>query len=147
MLRLYPGDEFIFKLKGSETVHTSYVNNLSDTSVVTHRDTISFHSIERLYFRRDTFANRLGKKLVAAGVVFMLFDQLNVVVMQGAEPRLDNGVVSVSSIFVVAGLPMALIKKKSQKLSYKYKLLTAKKGSYFYKPDPTGFTSPFLEHD
>src|SRR5688572_28377554 len=88
ILRRYPGDEFIFKLKGSDARKTSYVNTLSDTAVVTHGDTIPFHRIESVYFKRDMFSNRLGRKLVAAGVVYMLFDQLNVVVVQGNEPRL-----------------------------------------------------------
>src|SRR5688572_24844063 len=33
LLRLYPGDEFIYRLNGSKTVRTTYVNNLSDTAV------------------------------------------------------------------------------------------------------------------
>ena len=144
VLRLYPGDDFVYKLKGSTQIKSTYVNNLSDTAVVTHSDVVPFHRIDRLYFKRETFLNRLGVKLVGAGVVLFLFDQLNVVLVQGDKARLNEGVVKVSSVFVVVGLPMALIRKKSQRMHHPYRLFTVKEGSPFYQPDPRGFTLPSL---
>ena len=144
--RFYPGDDFIFKLKGSKTIKRSYVNYLSDTAIVTHRDTIAFHRIDRIYFNYEMFSNRLGAKLIAAGVVLMLFDQLNVVLIQHDKPRLDPGISRVSAGFVIVGLPMVLIRKKSQKMTFKYHLLTVKKSSPFYMPDPKGFISPYIDN-
>lgn len=135
-LRLYPGDEISFKLKDSKRIWRTYINNLSDTSVVTHRDTISLHRIERLYFRQSMFINRIGGALVVGGAGLFLIDQVNVVLVSGEDPSLDNWVSTISLTSVAAGLPMMLIKKKSQKINYKYRLMTVRKGSPFYQPDP-----------
>lgn len=142
-LRLYPGNEISFKLKNSKRIWRTYINNLSDTSVVTHRDTIPLNRIERVYFRQPMFINRLGGALVAGGAGLFLIDQLNVVVLNGEDPSLDNWVSIVTLTSVAAGLPMILIKKKSQKINYKYRLMTVRKGSPFYLPDPRSNYSPF----
>ncbi len=146
MLRLYPGDEIVFRVKGVKGKRTSYVNNLSDTAVVTHRDTIPYHKIERLYFRRATRANIIGGALVFGGVALFLIDQLNQTVIQGNEASLDNGVSTATISAVAVGLPMLLIKKKSQKIDYKHRLRMVQKGSIFFQPDSRGYISPFMEN-
>jgi hypothetical protein len=146
MLRLYPGDEIIFKLKGSKRVWQTYVNNIFPAAVVTHSDTIPFHRIERIYFKQSRFYNRVGRALVILGTGFFLIDQFNVVVVNKEDPSLDNRVSTTSLVAIGVGLPMMLIKKKSQKLNYKYRLLTVEKGSAFYQPDPRGYNSPFIDN-
>ncbi|MBL7859317.1 MAG: hypothetical protein JNM57_16610 [Cyclobacteriaceae bacterium] len=143
VLRLYPGDEITFKLKTSNTKVTSYVNNLYDTAVVTHRDTIPFHKIDRIYFKQTKFYNVVGGLLVVGGAGLFLIDQFNQIVVQGESPSLDDNVTTLSLSAVAVGLPMMLIKKKSQRLGYKYRLLTAKKGSLFYQPELTNYMTPF----
>jgi hypothetical protein len=145
-LRLYGGDAIIFKLKNSKRVWQTYVNNLSDTAVVTHSDTIPYHKIERIYFRQSTFYNRIGSALVTAGVALFVIDQFNEVVVQGNPASLDNWVSKVTIISVGAGLPMMLIKKKSQKLNHKYKLMMVQEGSVFYRPDSREVASPLLRN-
>jgi hypothetical protein len=145
VLRLYPGDEIVFKLKGSDRIWKTYVNNIFATSVMTHSDTIGYHEIERIYFRQSAFYNRIGSGLVTLGLGLFLVDQINVVLVNGEDPSLDSGVSTVSLTSVAVGLPMMLIKKKSQKLNHKYRLLTVEKGSAFYQPNPKGFDSPFLD--
>ena len=135
MLRLRPGDEIIFKLKNSKRKWVTYVNNISDTAVVVHRDVIPYHSIDRIYFDQPKFYNRLGGAMVFGGAALFLIDQLNVVVVNGEDPSLDSWVSTVSITGIVAGLPMMLLKKKSQKLGYKYHLIMVKKGSPFYQED------------
>lgn len=142
-LRLYPGDEISFKLKNSKRIWRTYINNLSDTSVVTHRDTIPFHKIERMYFSQPMFINRLGGAMVIGGAALFLIDQINIVAVEGQDPSLDSWVSTFTITSIAAGLPMLLLKKKSQKMNYKYRLFTVKKGSPFYQPDPRGFQSPF----
>ena len=139
--RFYSGDDFVFRVKGSNTIRRTYINNLSDTSVVTHRDTVPFHRIDRVYFKQSKFYNTIGACLVIGGSAFFLIDQLN----HGSE-GLDGSVTRASATFVVLGLPMMLIKKKSQRLNHKHKLRTVKKGSPFYESDQKGFTSPFIDN-
>lgn len=139
VLRLNPGDDFIYKLKNSKAIKSSYVNNLSDTAVVTHSDVVPFHTIERIYFRQSKFYNRLGTGLFIGGTALFLIDQLNVTLVQGGEPNLDSGVSTTSLVMIGAGLPMMLIRKKSQRITYKYHLMMVKKGSPFYQADPRTF--------
>lgn len=144
LLRLYPGDEIRLKVKGRETPIKSYVNNLFDNAIMLHRDTIPFSEIERIYFHQSVRANVYGTVMVVGGVLLFGIDQLNQSVVQDKEASLDPGVVAVSAVLVGAGLPMMLWKKKSQKLTYKYRLLTVKEGSAFYKPKPNESSSPYL---
>jgi hypothetical protein len=60
---------------------------------------------------------------------------LNVTVIQGEDPSLDNWVSTVSLSAIGVGLPLMLIKKKSQRINYKYRLRTVDEGSPFYRPD------------
>ena len=82
LLRLYPGDEFIYRLKGDDQKRTTYINNLSDTSVVTHRDTVPFHTIDRIYFQQKKFYNTVGTALVIFGAGLFFIDQFNHVIVQ-----------------------------------------------------------------
>ena len=133
LLRLSPGDDFVYRLKNSKTIKSSYVNNLSDTAVVTHSDVVPFHTIDRIYFRRLTFYNKAGAYMVAGGLLLFLADQINVSLVQGNKPNLDGGISTVTLTMIGAGLPMAIIKKKSQRLKYKYRLMMVKEGSPFYR--------------
>lgn len=135
LLRLYPGDEFIYKLKGNKTIRTTYVNNLSDTSVVTHRDTVPFHTIDRIYFKQHKFYNTVGAALVIFGGGLFLIDQINVVLVNGQSPNLDSRVSAISLGSLVAGIPMAFIKKKSQKIRHRTRIMMVEEGSAFYRPD------------
>jgi hypothetical protein len=146
LLRLYPGDDFIYKLRGSKTIKRTYVNNISDTSVVTHNDTIPFHTIERIYFKQHKFYNLVGNALVIFGAGLFLIDQINVVIVNGQSPSLDNRVSSLSLASLAAGIPMMLIKKKSQKLKYPARLMMIGKGSAFYRPDTREYILPYEEN-
>ncbi len=146
LLRLYPGDEFVYRLKGSKTIRTTYVNNLSDTSVVTNRDTVPFHMIDRIYFGQKKFYNLVGSALVMFGSGLFLVDQINTVLVHGEDPSLDNWVSTVSVTALAVGLPLLLIKKRSQKLKYRYRLLTVNKGSVFYVPDMRKNRLPWTEN-
>jgi hypothetical protein len=146
LLRLYPGDEIIFKLKGSKVKKTTYVNNLSDTALVTHRDTVAFHRIERIYFHQPKFYNKIGAALVILGGGLFLIDQINVVLVNGQSPSLDNWVSTVTLTSLAVGIPAILVKKKSQRLNYRHTLKMVTKGSAFYQPDTRNYISPYLEN-
>lgn len=134
-LRLYPGDDFVYRLKGSKTIHSSYVNNLSDTAVVAHNEIVPFHKIDRIYFKHRNFKNVIGGLLVAGGVGYFVIDQANVMLVNGDKANLDEGVTVASAVMVGAGLPLILINKKSERIGHRYRLLMIKKGSGFYRPD------------
>ena len=135
LLRLYPGDELVFTLKGHKAKTTTYVNNLSDTAVVTHRDTVAFHRIDRIYFEQRRFYNTVGKALVIFGAGLFLVDQFNMVIVQGNSPSLDDRVSTISLSALAAGLPLMLIKNKSQRLRHGVRLMMVGESSPFYRPD------------
>jgi len=132
ILRLNPGDEFVFSLKGSKNIQRSYVNNLFDTAVMVHKTVIPFQKIDKVYFTRSNFGNVVGGLLVAGGIGYFLIDQINVVIVNGDKASLNDNVTTTSIAMVGVGLPMMLIKKKHQRIGGKYKLLTVKEGSPFY---------------
>lgn len=133
VLRLNPGDEIVYALKGSKDIYRTYVNNLSDSSVTTGSVEVPFQKIDRLYFYQKQFYNDLGEKLAAAGILLFAADQINNSVVQGNDFSLNRGVTVTSIALVGAGLPMALIRKKSQVINYKYQLITVRKGSPLYR--------------
>jgi len=135
-LRLYPGDDFVYRLKGEEQVHRSYVNNVSDTAIVAHHDVVPFHRIDRLYFRHSSFANVIGGLLVVGGAGYFMIDQFNVVLVQGNKASLDENVTRTSVGMVAVGLPMLLFHKKYQRMKRGYRLLMVSEGSPFFRPDP-----------
>lgn len=145
LLRLYPGDEIVFKLKDNKRVWRSYINNLSDTSVVIHQDTIAFYQIERLYFPQQKFHNRLGAYLIAGAVALFAIDQVNYTLIQGNDFSVDSGVSKASIGGILVGIPLVLARKRYQKIDYRYRLFTARKGSPFYLPSKTIGASPYLE--
>jgi hypothetical protein len=146
LLRLYPGDEIVLKLKNSKTLKRSYVNNLFENAVVTHRDTIPFHKIDRIYFRQHSRMNKIGGLLVFGGGTLLIVDQLNNTVVHGNEFDVDRSFTTSVLGGMAVGLPMMLIKKNSEKIGYKSRLLVVSKGSIFYRPDSRGYVSPYMEN-
>lgn len=134
LLRLNLGDDFVYKLKDGKEIKRSYVSNLSETAVYTHSDTVPFHTIDRIYFRHSTFMNRSGSRIFIGGILLFAIDQANEL-LQGHKLNTDSGVSIASLSLMGAGLPMMLIRKKSQRLGYRHKLIMVEKGSLLYKGD------------
>ncbi len=134
LLRLYPGDEIIYSLKGSRKMRRSYVNNLSDTAVTVHKTVIPLYEFDRIYFKQSSFLNVIGGVLVTGGIGYFVIDQVNVLV-HGESPNLDENVTVASVAMLGVGLPLFLIKKKYCKVGRKYRLRVVDKRSGFYRPD------------
>ncbi len=132
MLRLNYGDPIVFRLKGDKQTKRSYVNNIYDTALKVHLDTIPFSKIDRIYFKQSHYTNVIGSLLVTGGAAFFMIDQFNELVVHGNKASIDQGVVRGSAIMIGTGLPLMLIHKKSQKIQYPTRLLVAKRGSPFY---------------
>jgi len=147
LLRLTFGDEIIYRLKGSKTVRTSYVNNLYDTALMAHETIIPFHKIDKIYFKQSTFGNRIGMWLVIGGVGYFLIDQFNTVIVHGEDATIDEGVAKASGVMVGVGLPLMLIRKRSQRIEGRYRLLTVDEDSPFYQPNLDRMESPVIKEN
>jgi hypothetical protein len=143
IMRFNPGDQMIISVKGEKDKIDSYVNNLFDTAVMLHKTIIPLHKIDKIYFKQSGLLNLVGKFLVVGGVAYFVIDQFNIVVVNGDEANLDEDVTTVSAAMVAAGLPMMLIKKKSQRIRGRTRLMTVQKGSPFYlSPITSGASEP-----
>jgi len=147
LYRLNYGDEIVYKLKGSKTVRTSYINNLYDTALMAHETIIPFYKIDKIYFKHSSFGNRVGGLLVIGGVGYFLIDQLNTVIVHGESPIIHEGVAKASGVMVAVGLPLLLIRKKSERIEGRYRLLTADEDSPFYQPILNQLESPVIKEN
>ncbi len=127
-----PGETIRLKRKDDENVTRSYVNNIFDYAVVLHQDTIPFQQIERLYINEPSVMNKVGGMLVVGGGGLLAIDQVNQLI-QGNGLNLDQDISAVSLACVGVGLPMMLIRKKSQRLRYPYRLMMVKLGDPLYQ--------------
>lgn len=127
ILRLNPGDEIVLKVRGEDRIRRSYVNNIYDHAVKLHRDTIPFSKIERLYFKRTRFYNRIGQVLVVGGSGYFLLDQVN------TGFGMDPDVTSTSLKAIALGIPLLFIRPRSQKLNHRYRLRAVDSRSVFYR--------------
>lgn len=127
-----PGETIRLKRKDDENVTRSYVNNIFDYAVVLHQDTIPFQQIERLYINEPSVMNKVGGMLVVGGGGLLAIDQVNQLI-QGNGLNLDHDISAVSLACVGVGLPMMLIRKKSQRLRYPYRLMMVKLGDPLYQ--------------
>lgn len=145
LLRLNAGDDFVFRVKGSKDVIHTYINTLSDTAVVTHRDTIPFHRIDRVYYKSSSFVNRLGLLLAIGGAGYFAIDQINNVVVHGNDAEVDDDVLIPSVTMVAAGVPMMLIGRNSRRVGGRIRLLRVTPESPLYRSfHPKGYISPYM---
>lgn len=146
ILRLYPSDEIVLKLKNSRKKRTTYINNLLENAVVAHRDTIPFNQIDRIYFKHPTRLNVIGGLLVVGGAAFLVIDQVNHSLIQGNAFSIDEDFTKATLGGMAVGLPLVLFRKKSEKINYRHRLLIVSTGSAFYKHRNKGFELPYLDH-
>lgn len=133
MHRFYPGDDIYIKLKGNPDRLHSYLNNILDNALVLQQDTIPFYKIERTYLYESARRNANGAMLVSGGILLFGIDFVNQEWIQKTGYEATSGISIASAALVTVGLPLALIKKKSQVLGYKYRLLMVKQGDPLYR--------------
>jgi hypothetical protein len=131
--RFYPGDDIYIKIKGNADRTHSYLNNILEDAIVLQQDTIPFRSIERTFIYESERRNVNGAQLVAAGVLLFGIDFVNQQWVQKTDYKATSGISIASGVFIAGGLPLMLIKKKSQLISYKYRLLMVKVGDPLYR--------------
>ncbi len=135
LLNLKPGDDISFRVKGQKEIRTTYINNLSDTALVTHKDTVAFRMIDRVYFKQSNLVNVVGTVLVIGGAGYFIIDQFNNVVVNKNDARFEESVTRASATMLAIGLPMMLIRKKSEKLGHGRRLMMVTEKSPFYRKE------------
>ncbi|MEK6481376.1 hypothetical protein WJR50_27790 [Catalinimonas sp. 4WD22] len=144
--RFNPGQAFSFKYKGNSEKVSTYIRDISDSAIITYDDTLSIYEIDRIYFRQHAFHQTLGAALVIVGVGRFVVDQINNLAVHGNKPSLDSEVNQFSISTITVGLPLLLIRKKSQKMLYKYKAIIVENDSYLYaSPNTELYPSSYLK--
>ena len=133
MHRFNPGDDIYIKVKGNPDRIHSYLNNILEDAIVLHTDTIPFQRIERTFLYESARRNANGAMLATGGILLFGIDFVNQEWIQKTGYEATSGVSIASAVLITAGLPLALIKKKSQVLGYKYRLLMVKAGDPLYR--------------
>ncbi len=136
LARFGEGQAFSYKLKKSKGFAIGYIVKVNEFSVVTSYDTIPFSAIDRisltggnaLRYQRTSFLNLLGSALLYAGVVYFAVDEVNSEVVHGYGFDSDRAVWEPALILAGSGIILRLIRKKSQRLKYPAKLLSAPPG-------------------
>jgi hypothetical protein len=133
--RFRVGDKFHTKLEGDRNERWGFLVQINEFSVTTSQDTIDLRDIEKCLLPGRPIINRLGKKLVTAGIGLFVIDQFNQAVIQGNDMSIDSGVAKASIVITAAGIPMLFIKKRWVKPGKGVKLVSVGRDSILYKPD------------
>jgi hypothetical protein len=85
--------------------------------------------------------------MVIGGVGFFIVDQFNVVVVNGDKANIDSKVARNSAGLLVGGTLLYFLRKKSQKIHGRYRLVSVDSKSFFYeqgyRPEK-GYISPYI---
>lgn len=147
VFRFRAGDSFEIKRKDSKTVERSFIVSINDSTVITGLDTIPVHMIDKVYKTRMMFYNVVGATLLIGGIGYFVIDQFNIVVVNGDDPNIDRGVAVSSASLLVGGALLYYVRKKSQRVHGRWRLLSVDRDSHFYVPDfvpQKGYVSPYI---
>jgi hypothetical protein len=85
--------------------------------------------------------------LVVGGVGYFLIDQVNLVLVNKESFEVEEKVAIPAAIMVGVGLPMMLVRKKSQRVGGRYRLLVVDRGSPFYVTQRQSGSSIFIREN
>jgi hypothetical protein len=133
LLRFNPGDEFVYKDFHSDQIQRPRILQVSDSVIVTERGFVSLDSVERVFYPETKFYNKVGMKIIAAGILVFFFDCIKISQKSGYTESIEKGMPNGSLKLISVGLPIMFVKNKSKRVNYKHKLLPIRKESSFYE--------------
>ena len=149
LARYKVGDVISFAREGDKEILQQKILDLNDTLIMMNLDSVSYFRIMKLDIRgrkKSTFAQRLGVKLMTAGVVLPLAELVNTGWIQDdKDASISKGVGIASVALLTTGAALVFIKKPYFKPGRKNRILIVKKGSTFYEePFPARPVNPYL---
>ncbi len=149
LARYKVGEVISFAREGDKEILQQKILDLNDTLIMMNLDSVSYFRIKKLDIRgrkKSTFAQRLGVKMMAAGVVLPLAELINTGwVQDDKDASISKGVGIASVALLTTGAALVFIKKPYFKPGRKHRILIVKKGSTFYKSDaPARTPNPYL---
>ncbi len=135
VVRFTEGEYMKCKLKNKEK-REGKILELTDTQVITSNDTLAITSIESLYMkgkRKVNVTRGIGGLLFIGGLGYFAIDQINRLVVDGAEDFDEKG--AIISLSVAATGAAILFIKRPYKKVYGHTLKTIDYTSRFYELD------------
>jgi hypothetical protein len=134
VMRFNPGDEFPYKSFQSDNIERPHILMLSDTAILSDRGFIPLDSVEKVFYPETKFYNKVGMKIISAGIMVFLFDCIKISQPGGSLESFRNGAPTGSFRLLCVGLPIMFTKNKSRKVNFKHRLMMVEKNSPFYEP-------------
>lgn len=151
LARYQKGDVIHFARSTDKEIQIQRILDLNDTLLMMNFDSVAYYRITKLDIRarkENTFAQKLGRYMMVAGVLLPLIELLNTGVFQDEDPHasVSPGVWVTSGVLVGGGAMLAFIKKPYFKPGRKYRLIIVDERSPFYqeKPVSAGYVSPYI---
>jgi hypothetical protein len=136
--RLRIGDTFSYKKNDDKIVSNERIVGITDTTLVTQNDTISFYNIGKINIGERPEKNfRLRSsafKLITFGLLVPIGDFITVSAVQNRDYDFNRGVGLSCGSVVLTGVVLAVATRPWIKLNRKNKLRVVTYGSLFYEP-------------
>lgn len=112
-LRFPVGSQLTFQIKEDRTVYTDEITAVDDSSFTISGIRVRIGDVDRIIVRRKNgFVGQVSKKLIQAGVLYFLLDNLNPIFLGRRELSVSQGSWIVGAAFVGPGLLLKLFQRK-----------------------------------
>ncbi len=121
----FPGDQFIYKMKGIDTFFKDRVADFADSTIILENNILHLTQIDEIDVRnadsnRSDFLRYMEGYLPTIGYGYFAIDFINVAIVEQENYSIDNGVAITSAAMVGTGYGLRLMRRKIFKL-YKEK--------------------------
>jgi hypothetical protein len=151
LARYQKGDVIHFAREQDKEILVQRILDMNDTLLMMNFDSVAYFRIKRMDIRarkRKTYAQKLGRYMIVAGVLLPVIEVLNTGVFQdeNREASVSPQVWITSGVLVAGGAILAFTQKPYFKPGRKYRLIIVDKRSPFYKEKPPaeGYNSPYM---
>ncbi len=115
----YPGDLITFGLRDEEGESSGIISDVFPGSMILGHDTIAFENISHVRKRPEDMSayKSIGVKLIAAGLLLFIGDQVNEVLVYGREFSYNQGIAIASAALAGTGLILTQMDRKKMKMA------------------------------
>ncbi len=132
--RFFVGQEIQYSLRSDRLFTSGVIRSISDSSFVTHTDTVMIRDVGRVGIGNDyDFVRSLGIKMLVAGVLLQLGDYLTVTLVQDLDYAFNPGVTLTSASMIVTGVLIQKLKKPYVVLSHRAVLMSVTEVNPLYQ--------------
>lgn len=115
----YPGDLITFGLRDEEGESSGIISDVFPGNMILGHDTIAFERVSHVYKRPEDMSayKSIGIKLITAGLLLFIGDQVNEVVFYGREFSYNQGIAIASGALAATGLVLTQLDRKKMNMA------------------------------